>query len=63
MSDINPCCFQRMNSLGNKDMRKGAATARGNQNRPQTPDEGVNMQVNPTGLSDADVGASLAQIA
>ena len=59
VSDINPCCFQRMNTWKTKGLRTGGAAARGNQNPPQAPAEGVAMQVNPTGLTDAEVRASL----
>ncbi|XP_069152798.1 uncharacterized protein [Solanum lycopersicum] len=42
-----------MNTWRTKDQRRGGATARGNQNPPQAP----------AGLIDAEVGASLAQMA
>ena len=63
MSNINPCCFQRMNNWRTKGQRKGGATSRGNQNPPQAPVEGVAMPVNPAGLTDAEVRASLTQMA
>ena len=63
VSDINPCCFQRMNTWRTKGLRTGAAAARGNQNPPQAPAEGVAMPVNQARLSDAEVRASLAQMA
>ncbi|XP_069150531.1 uncharacterized protein [Solanum lycopersicum] len=52
-----------MNTWGTKGLRTGAAAARGNQNPPQAPAEGVAMPVNPAGLTDAEVRASLAQMA
>nr|XP_025886187.1 uncharacterized protein LOC112941207 [Solanum lycopersicum] len=51
-----------MNTWGTKGLRTGAAAARGNQNPPQAPAEGVAMPVNPAGLTDAEVRASLAQM-
>ena len=63
MYNINPCCFQRMNTWRTKGLRTGAAAARGNQNPPQAPAEGVAMPINPAGLTDAEVRASLAQMA
>ena len=60
VSNINPCCFQRMNTWRTKGRRTGAAAARGNQNPPQAPVEGVAMPVNPAGLTDAEVRTSLA---
>ncbi|XP_069144095.1 uncharacterized protein [Solanum lycopersicum] len=41
----------------------GGASARGNRNPPQAPAEGVAMPVNPTGLTNAEVRPSLAQMA
>ncbi|XP_069144584.1 uncharacterized protein [Solanum lycopersicum] len=52
-----------MNTWGTKGLRTGAVAARGNQNPPQAPAEGVAMPVNPAGLADAEVRASLAQMA
>ncbi|XP_069155274.1 uncharacterized protein [Solanum lycopersicum] len=52
-----------MNTWRTKGRRTGAAAARGNQNPPQAPAEGVAMPVNPAGLTDAEVRASLAQMA
>lgn len=52
-----------MNTWGTKGLRTGAAAARGNQNPPQAPAEGVAVPVNPVGLTDAEVRASLAQMA
>ena len=63
VSNINPCCFQRMNTWRTKGLRTGAATARCNKNPPQAPAEGVAMPVNPARLNDAEVRASLAQMA
>ena len=63
VSNINLVVFQRMNTWRNKGRRTGAAAARGNQNPPQAPAEGVAMPVNPAGLTDAEVRASLAQMA
>ena len=61
VSNINPCCFQRMNTWRTKGLRTGAAAARGNQNPPQAPAEGVAMPVNAVGLTDAEVRAYLDQ--
>ena len=63
VSNINPCCFQRMNTWRTKGRRTGAAAARGNQNPPQAPVEGVAMPVNPARMNDAEVRASLAHMA
>ena len=63
VSNINPCCFHRMDTWRTKGLRTGAAATRGNQNPPQAPDEGVPMPVNPAGLTDVEVRASLAQMA
>ena len=41
----------------------GAEAARGNQNPPHSPAEGVAMPVNPARLTDAEVRAYLAQMA
>ena len=63
VSNINPCCFQRMNTWKTNGLRRGGAATRGNQNPPQAPDEGVPMPVNRVGLTDVEVRASLAQMA
>ena len=63
VSNINPCCFQRLNTWRTKGLRTGAPAARGNQNPPQAPVEGVAKPVNPARLTDAEVRASLAQMA
>ena len=63
VSNINPCCFQRMNTWRTKGLRTGAAAARGNQNPPQAPAEGVAMLVKPAGLTDAEMRSSLADMA
>ena len=52
-----------MNTWRTKGLRTGVAAARGNQNPPQAPAERVAMPVNPAGLTDAEVRASLAQMA
>ena len=52
-----------MNTWRTKGLRTGTAAARGNQNPPQAPAKGVVMPVNPARLTDAEVRASLAQIA
>ena len=62
VSNINLVVFQRMNTWRNKGRRTGAA-ARGDQNSPQAPAEGVAMPVNPARLTDAEVRAYLAQMA
>ncbi|XP_027772717.1 uncharacterized protein LOC107018809 [Solanum pennellii] len=54
---------QRMNNWRTKGLRRGGVAARGNQNPPQAPAEGVAIPVNPAGLIDAEVRASLAQMA
>ena len=63
VSNINPCCFQRMNTWRTKGLRTGAAATRGNQNPSLAPAEGVAIPVNPARLTDAEVRASLAQMA
>ena len=63
MSDINPCCFQRRNSCRTNGLRTGAAAVRGNQNPSQALAEGVAMPVNPAGLTNVEVRASLDQMA
>ena len=65
VSNVNPCCFQRMNTWRTKGLRTGAGVVatRGNRNPPHAPAEGVAMPVNPARLTDAEVSASLAQIA
>ncbi|XP_069152666.1 uncharacterized protein [Solanum lycopersicum] len=52
-----------MNTWRTKGLRTGAGAARGNQNPPQAPAEGVAMPVNPAGMTDAEVRASLDQMA
>ena len=52
-----------MNTWRSKGHRRGGAAARGNKNPPQAPTEGVAMPVYPAGLTDAEVGAYLAQMA
>ena len=61
--NINPCCFQRMNTWRTKGLRTGAAATRGNQNPPQAPAEGVAKPVNTARLTDAEVRASVALMA
>ena len=51
-----------MNTWRAKGPRRGGEAARGNQNPPQAPVEGVAMSVNPARLTDVEVRASLAQI-
>ena len=51
-----------MNTWGTKGLRTGAAAARGNQNPPQAPAEGVAMPVHPAGLTDVELKACLAQM-
>ena len=63
VSDINPCCFNRMNTRRTMGLRTGAAPARGDQNPPQAPPERVAMPVNPAGLTDTEARASLDQMA
>ena len=62
VSNINPCCFQRMNTWRTKSLRNRSRSSY-NQNPPQAPVEGVAMLVNPARLTDAEVRASLAQMA
>ena len=52
-----------MNTWRAKGQRRGGVAARGNQNPPKAPAEGVDMPINPTGLTDAEVRASLAHMA
>ena len=52
-----------MKTWRTKGQRRGGAAARGNQNPPQAPVEGVSMPVNPARLTDAEVRSSLTQIA
>lgn len=56
------CCLQRMNTRRTIGQKRGVATAGDNQVPPQAPAEGVAMPVNPAGLTDAEVSASLAQM-
>ena len=63
VSNINLVVFQRMNTWRTKGRRTGGAAARGNQNPAQAPVEGVAMLVNPARLTDAEVRASLSQMA
>ena len=63
VSNINPCCFQRMNTRRTIGQMRGGADAGGNQVPPQAPTEGVAMPVNQAGLSDVEVRASLVQMA
>ena len=42
---------------------EGRSKARGNKYPPQAPAEGVSMPVNPAGLTDAEVRASLTHMA
>ena len=55
--------FQRMNSRSANRQRRGGAAARGNKNQAQAPTEGVTMPLYLAGLTDAEVGAYLAQMA
>ena len=59
VSNINTCCFQRMNIRRTVGQIRGGAAARGNQVPPQALAEGVAMPVNPVGLTDAMARASL----
>ena len=56
VSNINPCCFQRINTRITICQRRGGEAAGGNQVPPQAPAEGVAMSVNPAGLTDAEYG-------
>ena len=62
VSNINPCCLQRMNSRRTIGHRRGVATVGDNQAPPQALAEGVALPVNQAGFTDAEVRASLAQI-
>ena len=55
--------FQRMNSRSDIGQKRGGAVAVGNQDPLQALSEGVAMLVNPAGLTDAEVRASLSQMA
>ena len=63
MSNINPCFFQRMNTRRTLGQRRGGGAAGGNQVQPQDQNEGVDISVNPTRLTDTEVRASLAEMA
>ena len=52
-----------MNTRRDIGQGRGAADVRDNQVPPQAPSEGVDMPVNCAGLTDAEVRASLAQMA
>ena len=56
------CCLQRMNTRRTIGQRRGVATAGDNQLPPKAPAEGVDMPINPVGLTDAEVRLSLAQM-
>ena len=62
VSNINSCCFHRMNTRRKICQRREGAATGANQVPPQAPAKGVVMIVNPAGLTDAEVRASLAQI-
>ena len=51
-----------MNTWRTKGQRRGKAVAKGNQNTPQAPAEGVAMPVNPAGLIDDEVREFLDQM-
>ena len=55
--------FQRMNSRIDIGQKRGGAVAVGNHDPLQALSEGVAMLVNPAGLTDAEVRASLSQMA
>ena len=61
-SNINLSCVKRMNIRRNIVQRRRGAAAGNNQVPPQAPAEGVAMPVNPAGLTDAEVRASLSQM-
>ena len=61
--NINPCYFHRMNTRRTIGLRRGGGAVEGNQVPPQAPAEGVAMPVSPSGLTDAEVRSSLAQMA
>ena len=63
VSNINPYSFQIMNTWRTKGLRTGVAAAKGNQNPPQALVEGVAISVDPVGFIDAEVRASLDQMA
>ena len=54
VSNINPCCFQKINTRRTIGQRRGGAAAGVNQVPPQAPAEGVAMPVNPAGLIDVE---------
>ena len=60
--NINPCCFQRLNTRRTICHRRGGAATGDNQVPPQAPSEGVAMMVNPTWLTDVEVRAYLAHM-
>ena len=63
VSNINPCCFQIIKTRRTIGQRRGGVAVGDNKVPPQAPAEGVAMPVNPAGLNDDVVRASLAQIA
>ena len=63
VSNINPCYLRRMNTRRTICHRRGVATAEDNQVPPHAPPKGVAMPVNPSRLNDAEVRASLNQMA
>ena len=62
VSNINPCCFHRLNTMRNIGQRRGGAAAGGNKVQSQDLAEGVAMPVNPAGLTDAEVRKYLAKM-
>ena len=62
VSNINPCCFHKMNTRRNIGQRRGGAAVGGNQ-APQVPVKGVATPVKPVRLTYVEVRASMAQMA
>ena len=60
VSNIDPCCFKRMNTRRKIGQKREGATVGGNQGPPKAPTEGVAMPVNPAGFTDAELRESLA---
>ena len=63
VSNIIPFCLQRMMTSRFIGPRRGVAAVGDNQVPPQSLAEGVAIPVNPTGLTNVEVRASLAQMA
>ena len=63
VSNIDSYCFQRMNNRGNVEQWRGGVSAGDTLVLPDAPAKEVDMPVNHVGLTDAEVWASLDQMA